>query len=151
MGAWGHKTFENDHALDWVHDLREKGWPRVDWALDTVVREKELQEAASGEAAVAAVEAVLVALGEDLPGFLEEVPGWDKCPHGKPSPLMIAKAKRAIEYLLTDSDLRERTEDAGAEFFAAWEAEVAQLRERLLKHPSPPLPTRGARPWWKVW
>jgi hypothetical protein len=35
MGAWGHKPFENDTAMDWAFELEDGGLPAVREALES--------------------------------------------------------------------------------------------------------------------
>src|SRR5688500_2002913 len=79
MGAWGHGSFENDGAADWVYELEKSG------DLSVVIAALEgLAEAAADEyvdvdvcqAAVAAAEVVAALTGESASGLPEEVAGW---------------------------------------------------------------------------
>lgn len=63
MGAWGPSSFENDAAADWVADFRASG-PTAMWkALESVARGDENPDADSASAAIAAADAVALAVG----------------------------------------------------------------------------------------
>jgi hypothetical protein len=150
MGTWGHKTFENDYALDWVADLPANGWQHVESTLANITSDKKhWPDTPYDEEVVAAVASVLVALGECMPDFIEQVPGWDNCPYGIPPPILIAKAKRAVTYLLTESELRDRCESE--DDLEAWMLEVTQLKNLISKYPSPEITEVESKPWWRKW
>jgi hypothetical protein len=58
MGAWGHRTFENDSALDWLGDLAEGDPSLVGEALDVAAGSAEdaYLEVDEASAALAAAE-----------------------------------------------------------------------------------------------
>src|SRR5215468_1909995 len=68
MGAWGHGSFENDDAADWVHEFELQGASAVVSALEYISRfpEEEYLEAPGASVAIAAAEIVAAARDSDL-------------------------------------------------------------------------------------
>ena len=127
MGAWGRGTFENDDARDWVRQLeRAPDLSVIEAALDGAVS-AEYPEAPQCAEALAAVD-VLAALQGTTVAAPQEVTAWVR---GKPAPsaALIAKAKRAIDAVLANSELKDLWEESSEG--AAWEAEVRAAKARL--------------------
>jgi Domain of unknown function (DUF4259) len=63
MGAWGHGSFENDDAADWVHEFELQGASAVVPAQESVskIPEDEYLEAPEASVAIAAAEIVAAA------------------------------------------------------------------------------------------
>jgi hypothetical protein len=129
MGAWGSGPFENDAALDWVHEL-ERSNDR-EFPL-TVLR--HLDAAAGiggreGEVGVAAAEAVAASRGwpsEPLPGGVLD---WLEGTGGSTEAPAAELALRVVNAIDGDtSDLRSLWDEAGG---AGWRERMTDLRERL--------------------
>jgi hypothetical protein len=78
MGAWGHRNFENDTALDFVVEIEEQGIQKIHEAITLV------QEAADTEfldedvcvQALAAIEYIAAAKGKQSEDFPEDAEDW---------------------------------------------------------------------------
>jgi len=131
LGTWGHDSFEDDDALDWVFELEKSTDTSVVFkALNAVTDGAEdLLEAPVCAMAIAAAEVVAALDGHRAPSLPEQVVEWIK---GKPKPGtdLKAKALRAIDAILTDSELKSCWEDAG-EHYPKWVAAVERLKARL--------------------
>lgn len=131
MGAWGVDSFANDDALDWVAELEERGLPAVDAALGGVLElEDEYLEAPAACAAIAAAEVVAALAGHPATTLPPEVTEWVAAHRGGFQPELVALARRAVERIVAESELRELW--AESEELGAWEVSVADLRSRLV-------------------
>jgi hypothetical protein len=130
MGAWGHQAFENDDALDWVAELEEAEDASVlAEAFDAIPEDaEEYVEAPEASTALAGAEVVAALLGKPTPSLPEEVTAWVSGRKGV-SPGVVKKARRAVQRVLANSELKELWEDA--EDFAPWKASVEDLLKRL--------------------
>jgi hypothetical protein len=134
MGAWGHGSFDNDDAGDWVAELSEAvGTEPVSEAFEAVLEVGdnylEVTEAGRG---LAAAEVVAALLGRPPAVLPEEVTAWlaGKKP---PKAALIKKAQRVVKRVLKDSELKElwaESEDA-----AKWQREAEGLLQRLSAAP----------------
>ena len=73
MGTWGMGTFEDDDALDWLHDLEEQGLPILERALSMQL--PEYLSAPDGQVLLAAAEVVAAMKGspaDDLPDAIDD-------------------------------------------------------------------------------
>lgn len=131
MGAWGHGSFENDDALDFVPDLTgEATWAPARGAFASALEagcdaELEVTEASH---ALAAAEAVAAALGRPSAGLPEEVAAWVAAVE-PPDAELVDHACRAVERVLNGSELQglwDESSDA-----ASWHREVEGLLRRL--------------------
>ena len=131
MGAWGHSSFENDDALDWVGDLEEStDTSAIIEALNAVTDDAEdYIEAPECSMAIAAAEVVAALNGNGAPSRPEEVTEWLK-EKPKPEASLIAKARQAIDIVLADSELKELWEE-NTEDFPKWTAALEELISRL--------------------
>jgi hypothetical protein len=129
MGAWGHGTFENDDAMDWVAELEESGQTAIIRALKSVIDEAgDFIEAPECCAALAAAEVVAGLRGKPSASLPETVRAWL---HGKPAPeaALVANAKAATEAVASDSELKDLWEEASE--FETWLSTVRELQSRL--------------------
>lgn len=130
MGAWGHRSFENDAAADWVAELEESAdLSAVDAALGVVVgADDEYLESPDCCNALAAAEVVAALLGHPAADLPAAVSSWGKGkPH--PAPAMVQKTKSAIDFILANSELRDLW--AESDDFDHWVTSVNELRVRL--------------------
>lgn len=134
MGAWSHEAFGNDDAGDWIAQLEERNdLGLVESTLDAVLAiGDDYLEAPEAAEAIAAVEVVARLRGR--PGKTdadaEAVDKWVALVKLEASPALIAKARRALDRILTEPselmELWDESEDA-----AAWRASVEDLKARL--------------------
>ena len=130
MGAWGHRSFENDDALDWVFELGESSdFSVISAAFDALFAEQEdYLDAYYCTRALAAAEVVAALKGKPAGSLPDEVTAWLK---GKTQPddALTASAVKAVDAAVTDSELKELWEES--EEFAVWQSDVQGLLERL--------------------
>ena len=120
MGAWGHNTFENDAAMDWVlalADNQELSFLRE--SLDDGVDEN----------ALAAAEVIAALRGQPAEHLPEEVTEWVGLhPYDIPNDLLAA-AREAVAKVRDDSELKELWEETT--WLESWQASVDDLLRRL--------------------
>jgi hypothetical protein len=135
MGAWGAGSFENDDALDFVVRLEHEGKTAIREALEDVTRldAEDYLEAPEASCAIAAAELLAAARDGDVSRLPQSVQDW-LAGHGEglATSALLALADRAVERVLTQSELRDLWEqgDANAQS-EAWNTGVRQLRARL--------------------
>ena len=135
MGTWALDAFGNDYAMDWAQDLHEyKTLELVETTLDNVIDSTEAElEAPFAAEALAALEVIARLQGN--PGEPDpataEVDEWVAACKKKVTPPLLDKARLAFERILAESsELRQLWQDS--EHFADWQADVADLRQRVL-------------------
>ncbi|MCB9886839.1 MAG: DUF4259 domain-containing protein [Planctomycetes bacterium] len=129
MGAWGHGSFDNDDAGDWVWELEESSDFRVvKTALDAVVSESDHLEAPACSEAVAAAEIVAAALGRPVAELPDEARAWVE-EHRDVPPDIAILARRAVTAIADKSELRDLWEES--EYFAQWQSSMADLAARI--------------------
>lgn len=131
MGAWGHESFANDSALDWLSSLVHGEPALLADALDRVgaAAADEYLEVDESSAALAAAELVAAALGGGEERLPQDALAWLK-EHGDVARAVGAeRARRAVERVFRDSELRELWEENGEQ--TEWHAEVRELLRRL--------------------
>jgi len=130
MGAWGHKSFENDSVLDWWSAV-ERDWTLVAEALRLVTGADgdEYIDVDEASAALAAAELVAAALGKGDERLSRSAVPWLADHREKiadvGAPLALAAVKRVFE----NSELRELWDENGAD--NEWHADVRELIRRL--------------------
>lgn len=131
MGAWGYNVFDNDDAGDWVWDLVEStDLSAITEALNAVTDDAEdYIEAPECSMAVAASEVVAALHGRPAETLPDEVSKWLS---GKPVPdaVISAKAIKAIETVLKDSELKELWEE-NEEEYSNWVASLNDIKLRI--------------------
>jgi hypothetical protein len=138
MGAWGWGSFENDEALDWVFELEQsKDLSVITGTLDANIdSDDDYLDATDCSMALAAAETVAALAGRPEPSLPEEVARWVKDRQKESSQegpfvdeSVTAKARRAIEAILSDSELKELWEETDE--LEQWKATVTDLLVRL--------------------
>lgn len=127
MGTWGHGSFENDDALDWLTELSNVS--QLDEAFDAVI-DGGYVEASEGWVAIAAGEVVAALNGRGSDNLPNEALNWISG-RPKPSASLLAKASQAVEQILVKGELQELWEES-PENNAGWRASLNDLRQRLL-------------------
>ena len=122
MGTWGARSFQNDHARDWLSSaLEQPVWATVAVALssaDTARSRDESRAVAGAEIVAAAAHRPSASLPEEAAKLASHL--------GRPSGELVTLAKAACERLLGESELRELWDDD-----AEWRGEMTNLIERL--------------------
>ncbi|MBB5607628.1 MULTISPECIES: DUF4259 domain-containing protein [unclassified Janthinobacterium] len=135
MSTWATDAFGNDYAMDWAQDLQEyKTLELVETTLDNVIDSTEAElEAPFAAEALAALEVIARLLGkpgQDDPATAE-VDEWVAACKKKVTPPLLEKATLAFERITAEaSELRQLWQES--EHFADWQADVADLRQRVL-------------------
>ena len=135
MGTWALDAFGNDYAMDWAQDLHDyKTLELVETTLDNVIDSTQAElEAPFAAEALAALEVIARLLGrpgEDDPATAE-VDEWVAACKKKVTPPLLDKARLAFDKIVAEtSELRQLWQDS--EHFADWQADVADLRQRVL-------------------
>ena len=128
MGAWGHRSFENDDALDFIWSVEENGVGAIEVALNAaLISRDEYLEAPEACAAIAAAE--LVAAKRS--GITDRLQDNDikLLDSFEAPPKLISDAKAAVGRVLQDSELRELWSETDE--FNTWHDDVLVLLERL--------------------
>jgi hypothetical protein len=129
MGAWSHESFENDDAMDWVGELEgAEGTEPIVEAFEAVLQTADYLEAPEASMGLAAAEVVAALLGKPAAKLPDEVTSWVAGQRPPPSAL-FKKARRVVERILEDSELKDLW--AESEELATWQQEVEGLLRRL--------------------
>jgi len=133
MGAWGHGSFENDDAADFVADVTEgSDLDRVRSTLDAVATGTGYLDAPDASEAIAAAEIVAAILGRASPAAIEEegLLAWAGQFSAEDGNALAGVANAALTRILGEaSELRELWEEADE--FDDWRASVEALRDLL--------------------
>lgn len=128
MGTWDATAFGNDAAADFAADLVEAGdIARIAEALRAAADTEDYLEAPESQQALAAAEIVAAMTGRATGDLPEDVASW-AVERGPADADLTALARRAVERIASDSELKELWEEADA---SEWKAQVSDLRERL--------------------
>ena len=129
MGTWGMGTFEDDDALDWLHDLEEQGLPILERALSMQL--PEYLSAPDGQVLLAAAEVVAAMKGspaDDLPDAIDD---WLRVQHAGAAHRLAPLAAQRVERVLGQhSELNDLWKENDEEY-PEWRAYVLDLRRRL--------------------
>ena len=128
MGAWGHGSFDNDDAGDWLLELAGADPSFLSSTLAEALREGRYLEAPTCCTALAAAEVVAALGGRPATDLPVEATEWVR---GRPqaSGDVVAAARDAVARVRTESELRELWEET--EDFEAWLASTGDILERL--------------------
>lgn len=128
MVAWGHGTFHNDDAADWLYELEDGGLEVVEAALQAVIFGGE-PAAPDCCTALAAAEVVAAMHGKPGTGLPDELYGWLRERRAPPSAALLARARKAVAIVLAESELRDLWLESGE--LVAWQTVVQELAARL--------------------
>lgn len=135
MGAWSTGSFDNDDAMDFVARLESDGADAIQAALAEVtgLDAQHYLEAPEASCAIAAAEIVAAARDGDVSRLPDDAREWlDDCRDSIVAPSLLASAHRAVERVLSHSELKELWEEGGANANTkAWEDGVRALIKRL--------------------
>ena len=131
MGAWGHKAFENDSALDWLGELMRGDPSLVGEALDAVADsdDDEYLEVFEASAALAAAELVAAALGKGDDRLSDDAASWLAEHRDAARDVGAERGRRAALRVLESSELRELWDESGDD--TEWHVDVRELLKRL--------------------
>lgn len=129
MGIWGHGSFENDGALDWLAKLEADGIEAIREALQP--NTDQYIEVDDASYVIAAAEVVATVRGhgaEDLP---DKITAWIESNVSSIADEDVALARKAVARIRESSELQELWADHGPE--NAWERYTANLLDRLAR------------------
>lgn len=141
MGTWGAGSFDNDGALDWLHDVDpHRPFEAVNSALSCVVEayRGELSSPAC-EHAIAAAEIVAAAGGHPGDGIPPSVASRAITLARDSGRELVVDAVSAVDRAETESELRDLWEGSGSP--EEWRERMRDLRARLTLA----LPRSGAK------
>jgi hypothetical protein len=131
MGAWGHGSFENDSALEWVEKaFKPGGAAAVEAALRYAVESPEdaYLDIDEASAVVAAAEFVAAARDGDLSKLGSVRNDFSAHRQSLTSPHLLPLARRALEHVLRKSELQELWTEG---LDKSWQNEMTNLLARL--------------------
>jgi len=129
MGAWGHDSFENDSAMDWLGELVGGDPSMVREALENVVVASGHIDVDDGSVALAAAELVAGAHGKGYDRLSKRAARWLEANRIQLAAIDVELARRAVERVLASSELRSLWDEAGDD--SGWQPAVRELIRRL--------------------
>jgi hypothetical protein len=131
MGSWGYATFEDDMTLDWLGDFSRKPSQAAVTMVLNAAAKGDLDDTKSA-AALAAAEVVAAMNGKPVAKLAASEPvGQWAAQQPAPSADLLKSARKAVERVFEESELREIWEDAGEESLEGWKTEIDDLISRL--------------------
>ena len=125
MGAWGHGSFDNDDAQDFMFELVEASESSLLEAAVTAVDVDENLEAPECSIALAAAEIVAAIHLENFEELPEEVRAWIEEFQIEVTTEQVSAAAVAVAKIRVDSELQELWEDS--EEYDEWLALLLSL------------------------
>ncbi len=133
MGAWNAGNFGNDDAVDWLNSLDEhSNEAALRQVIDTInlFPEDEYLDAIFCAQALAAAELLATAKGSPpSEGLPETAVAWFKRNSFEPDDELLATARRAVDRILNNSELKELWQEGSAN--DEWHLTIIDLRRRL--------------------
>lgn len=131
MEAWGHGSFDNDSALDWLGALAECGPSLLGETLDAVAAAGDgaTLDVDESSAALAAAELVAAALGRGHERLSENAASWLRNHAAVARRVGAERALRATQLVFQSSELRTLWDESGSD--TEWHADVRELIQRL--------------------
>jgi hypothetical protein len=132
MGAWGHGSFENDTALDWLADFEGEGADTVLVAIADVTNADVEEDIDVDRACVAlAATEIIAALKTGDEGRLNEEARTALATYRDDIDVaaLAPVAARAVARIAEESELKELWEET--EDFDAWSTDLDALLDRL--------------------
>jgi hypothetical protein len=133
MGAWGHRSFDNDSALDWLGELSGIAKLRRAFTTVTQAEPKQYIDVDDASAAIAAAELIAAARGHTMKGLPDTAADWLADHANKVTTRDAQLARAAIVRVQKSSELQELWAENGVK--NPWQREIAKLLERLTKKP----------------
>ena len=132
MGTWGHGSFENDDAMDWLQEFESGGAGAVESAFEAVtsLSDGDYLEAPDASMALAAAEIVAAARDGDTSG-LPDTAGPMLARHQTSliEDDIMDNARRAVTRVFKESELKELWQDSPDR--VAWQEGLRNLVSRL--------------------
>jgi len=132
MGAWGHGSFDNDDAADWVQTFELHGVTAVVTTLERVANfpKDEYLEAPETSAAIAAAEVVAAVRDGDLASLSDEARNaFATHQQSLTGSRMLELARQTVERILHQSELKDLWEESAEGDM--WVQGIGNLSSRL--------------------
>ena len=132
MGAWGHGSFDNDDAMDWLQEFDGAGAAAATNALShvTSLNDGDYLEAPEASMALAAAELVAAAPTGDSSNLPADAgPMLAQHQQSLTGAALVDAARRAVARVLKESELKDLWEDSPDK--QAWQDGVQDLLSRL--------------------
>ena len=129
MGGWGAGSFENDDAQDFLGTLHEKQPADLQSLLSHTADHEGYLEAPECSVTIAAAEVVATAKGNPPQAVPKQIAEWVSKVEGAPSAEMLDLARRAVERVRANSELKDLWLEA--EGLNEWSAALRDLEARL--------------------
>lgn len=129
MPGWGSGSFENEDAQNFLKRLGSSGINDLRKILARAADQDDYLEAYESRVVVVAGEIVAVARGEPPEAVPIQIAQWVAKIEGTPSPEMMDLARRAVERVRTNSELKDLWLEA--EGLNEWSAALRDLELRL--------------------
>lgn len=129
MGGWGTGSFENEDAQDFLGELDSLAIDELKQKLAYAADHEGYLEAPECGVAVAAAEVVATGKGAPPVTVPQQITEWVSKIEGTPSREMSDLARRAVERVRTNSELKDLWQEA--EGLNDWSAGLRNLEERL--------------------
>jgi Domain of unknown function (DUF4259) len=129
MGGWGAGSFENDDAQNFLGELGSKEPEDLKLILAHAADHEGYLEAPDSSVAIAAAEVVAAAKGHPTPSVPARISEWIGRFEGAPSVEMTELARRAVERVRLNSELKDLWLEA--EGLNEWSAVLRDLEGRL--------------------
>ncbi len=120
MGTWGHGSFENDTAADWIWDLKPHKrsllgkqkdpftFPLT--AIDKLLSSDQYLECTECDEAIAAAECIAAAINRPMSDPPEQITKWVLSLKGqKPDPQIINRTIEAVQKIRNDEQSESRS------------------------------------------
>lgn len=144
MGAWGHRSFENDGALDWIAELSGGKAGALTRTLERIVNRRQVADVDDASAAIAAAEVVAAARGHACKGLPDQVELWLDANATKVTQRHGVLARTAVLRVQSASELQQLWAEGGTAK-NPWTRELDKLLARLNKKPIARKPRKKRR------
>ncbi len=129
MGGWGAGSFENDDAQNFISALQTLEPAELQRILARAADHEDYLNASDSSTTVAAAEVVATAKGNPPQAVPKQIAEWVSKVEGAPSAEMLDLARRAVERVRANSELKDLWLEA--EGLNEWSAALHDLEGRL--------------------
>ncbi len=129
MGGWGAGSFENEDAQKFLGALQALEPAELQEILVRAADHEDYLNASDSSMTIAAAEVVAVAKGSPPPAVPKQIADWVSKVEGAPSAEMAELARRAVEKIRANSELKDLWLEA--EGLNEWSAALRDLEGRL--------------------
>ena len=129
MSGWGTGSFENDEAQKFLNELSSLAPSDLKEMLARAAGGEDYLTAPESSVVVAAAEIVATAKGAPPQAVPGEIAEWVRQFEGAPSAEMNELARRAVNKVRVNSELKDLWQEA--EGLNDWSARLRELEERL--------------------